>query len=254
MNTVIKTTNTILLAITALLVTTITPASTGTITRSISYSSAADVDRAERDTLLAQADRIHNDSPKTSGFREESNEQTVMGARYSAAEVTLYDAWTELISDHNHDGFYHRFSVTIDADTIYPSSYIYAKLYLSYEGGPWTLYTVSDDFHIHEDSVHDTYTVETELEDGFYPGYYDVRIELYDADHGTRIMSYGPYDDDSLAALPLEDSYHDDYHMELIVPVEAEVVITASGHGHGSMGLWLLLAPCLFGLRRLSGH
>ena len=259
MNTVIHRTKTTIIAASVLLASTVShattePASTGIVTRSIGYNTESPVDRGERDALLGKAERIQNDSLKTTGYREESDIQVAMGARYSSAEVMLYDASTELISDYNLDGFYHRFGVTIDADTIYSSSYIYAKLYLSYEGGPWTLYTISEDFHIHGDSEHDTYTVETELEDGFFPGYYDIRIELYDADHGTWILSYGPYDDDSLAALPLQDSHYDDYYTELIVPVQTEVTITASGHGHGAMGIWLLLTPLLFALRRLAWH
>jgi len=263
MNTVIDRTNKTILAASMLLVSTVThattdPVSTDIVTRSIGYDAASPVDsavsRAERDTMLKQAERLQNDSIEITGYREENDIQVVMGARYTSTEVILYDASTELISDHNLDGFYHRFSVTIDADTIYPSSYIYAKLYLSYEGGPWALYTISDDFHIHEDSAHDTYTVETELEDGFLPGYYDIRIELYDADDGTWILSYGPYHDDSLAALPLEDSYYDDYYSAHIVPVQTEVAITASGHGHGAMSIGLLLAPLFFVLRRLAGH
>ena len=259
MNTVINTTSNTLLAACILLASTVThattdPASTGIVTRSIGYTSESAVGKAERDTMLLQAERLQNDSLETSGYREESDIQVDMGARYSSAEIMLYDASTELISDYNLDGFYHRFAVTIDADTIYHSSYIYAKLYLSYEGGPWTLYTISDDFHIHEDSEHDTYTVETELEDGFFPGYYDIRIELYDADDGTWILSYGPYDDDSLAALPLEDSYYDDHYSEPVVPLETEVTIIAAGHGHGAMGSWLLLTPLLLMLRRLTRH
>lgn len=222
-----------------------------TSTRSISYQSEALLDKAESDSRLKEADITTLPALVKEGYRDEA--YTLYAARYvtsyTSAEVTIYDAVTELISDFNGDGFYHRFAVTIDADTIYPTAYIYAELYLSYEGGPWNYFASSDSYHIYGDSEQDTFTIETELADGFEPGYYDIRIELYDADTGYRILTYGPYDDTSLSALPLEDSYFDDY-AEMIVPIETEVIITAEGHTHGSMGFWLWSLPLLAGLFR----
>lgn len=226
-----------------------------TSTRSISYQTETLLDKADSDSKLKDAEFQQLPALVTDGYREESTtvSATVYAARYissyTSAEVTLYDASTELISDINHDGFFHRFAVTIDADTIYPSAYVFAELYLSYEGGPWNYFTSSDSFHIYGDSEQDTFTVETELAEGFAPGYYDIRIELYDGDTGERILTYGPYDDPSLSALPLEDSYYDDYS-EVIIPIETEVIIAADGHTHGSMGLWLLGLPLLAGLCR----
>jgi len=131
---------------------------------------------------------------------------------------------------------------------------VYARLYISYQGGPWSWYATSADYRINGDSSLDSFVIETELADGFAPGYYDVRIELYDADDGDFLLSYGPYDDSSLAALPLEDSYQDD---ELGVSVgigvavglpQTEVVIA----GAGAFGWWLLLPFGLLLTRFLS--
>jgi len=185
------------------------------------------------------------------GYRAESlaTGVSIDNISYShAGEIILFDASTELISDFNVDGFYHRFSVAIDADTIYQTSYVYAELYLSYEGGPWNHYASSDAYHIYGDSELDIFTIETELADGFSPGYYDIRIELYDADSDELLLSYGPYDDASLSALPLEDSYYDELYREVIYPVETEVIV--AGHGHGSMSWWLLMAPLLLVISR----
>ena len=187
---------------------------------------------------------------KKEGFRVES---TLRAARaissdyVSNADIIIYDASTELISDFNDDGFYHRFSVTIDADTVYDTSYVYARLYLSFEGGPWNHYATSANYHIYGDSELDTFVIETELADGFPPGYYDVRIELYDADFDNWLLSYGPYDDASLSALPLEDSYFDDQSPVAIYPVETQVVVASRG---GSISWWLLLLPAVIGVAR----
>ncbi|MGB5396766.1 MAG: choice-of-anchor H family protein [Gammaproteobacteria bacterium] len=222
--------------------------------KSISFVGSTELDQAAKDDLLNQAEVDVMAPLNKQGYRPESGPvalQINTTRAHPAGDFTLYDASTDLISDFDHDGFYHRFSVAIDADTIYDTAYVYVKLYLSYEGGPWNYYAASDNYHIHADSVSDTYIVETELADGYEPGYYDVRIELYDADHDSYLLSYGPYDDASLSALPLEDSYHDDGYDTVYYPVETEIVVT--GHGHGSMSWGLLLVPgVLAAVRRFN--
>ena len=214
--------------------------------KSISFSNSSDIDQTTKDTLLKQANIEEMSALLTQGYRIESLSTTAStdNINYNhTGEIIIYDASTELISDFNDDGFYHRFSVSVDADTIFDVSYVYAKLYLSYQGGPWNHYTSSDAYHIYGDSELDIFTIETELADGFSPGYYDIRIELYNADTDEWLLSYGPYDDASLSALPLEDAYYDEQYQETIYPVETEVVV--SGHGHGSMSWWLLIIPAL---------
>lgn len=221
--------------------------------KSISFNNSTVIDKTSRDTLLKSATEDVMTPLLKQGYRTESltTGVTIESVSYDHIdEITLYDATTELISDFNDDGFYHRFSVTIDADTIYDVSYVYAKLYLSYEGGPWNHYASSDDYHIYGDSEMDVFTIETELADGFSPGYYDVRIELYDADTDEWLLSYGPYSDASLSALPLEDAYYDDNFQSLVYPVETEVVV--AGHGHGSMSWWILMILAPLAVTRLT--
>ena len=213
--------------------------------RSISFKASNEIDAAVKDEMLNLVDADVLDSLVKDGFRAESLATgiSVENSIYNhTGEIIIYDVVTELISDFNADGFYHRFSATIDADTIYDISYIYARLYLSYEGGPWNHYASSDAYHIYGDSEFDIFTIETELADGFPPGYYDIRIELYNADTDEWLLSYGPYDDASLYALPLEDAYYDDTYQDVLYPVETDIVV--AGHGHGSLS-WLLMLPFL---------
>jgi hypothetical protein len=213
--------------------------------KSISYAATAVDDETSRQAALDQAETDRMDALVKEGFRSET---APVGVHIDSiiyvyeGDISIYDASTTLISDLDHDGFYHRFSVGIDADTIYSTSYVYAELYLSYEGGPWNYYASSDAFHIHGDSTLDVFYVETELAEGFPPGYYDVRIELFDADSGEWLLNYGPYDDNSLSALPLEDSVHDDYYYSTAYTTE---VIVA---GHGSIDIWLLTVLVLSGV------
>ena len=215
--------------------------------KSISYITNIELDEAVRKTELDMADADVMDALVKEGFRLESAPTGVYVDNISyhyGGDITIYDAFTTLISDFDDDGFYHRFSVAIDADTVYSTSWVYAELYLSFEGGPWNYYASSDDFHIHGDSELDIYVVETELAEGFPAGYYDVRIELYDVESGDYLLSYGPYDDESLSTLPLEDSVYDaDYYS---TGITTEVIVA----GHGGLGLWFIAAFSLVGLLR----
>ena len=218
--------------------------------KSISFSKSTELDKATKDILLKQADVDIKTALDQQGFRMESTAKAVHIVTISeihSADFILYDASTELISDFDNDGFYHRFNVLIDVDTVFETAYIYAELYLSYEGGPWNHYATSDNYHIHSDSELDSFIIETELADGFPPGYYDLRIEVYDADYDEWLLSYGPYDDASLSALPLEDSYHDENDTVVIYPVETEIVVVDHG---GSVSWWLLMVPVFIAASR----
>ena len=219
--------------------------------KSISYTGEVVLDEAARKTELDEAEAVVLDELVKEGFRPESTAVAVYVENISyhyGGDITIYDASTTLISDFDDDGFYHRFSVSIDADTLSSTSWVYAKLYLSYEGGPWNYYASSDDFHIHGDSELDIYVVETELAEGFPAGYYDIRIELYDAEYGDWLLSYGPYDDDSLSTLPLEDSVYDDVYYSSAYTTEVVVA------GHGGVSVWLLAVFALSGAMRIVNN
>lgn len=217
-------------------------AETSRSSKTISFTTAAELDQNTRDSQLKQAETDVMAPLLQTGYRPESGPMALyIGSASHASEYSIYDASTDLISDLDGDGFYHRFSVLIDADTIFTSADVYVRLFLSYEGGPWNLYTTSNNYHITGDSSLDSFVVETELADGFATGYYDIRIELYDAVTGTWLLSAGPYDDASLSTLPLEDSYRDDLYVSAEYPVQTEVSIAAAG----TMSYWLLALPML---------
>jgi hypothetical protein len=209
------------------------------ISKTISFTQSDNLDKTTKDARLKQADADVMESLNKEGFRMESTVRASYAATGGYTDIIVYDASTDLISDLNYDGFYHRFSVVIDVDTVYETSYVYAQLYLSLEGGPWNHYATSSSYHIYGDSENDTFVIETELAEGFPPGYYDVKIEIYDADTGQWLVNYGPYEDSSLSGLPLEDSYYDDSYDSGYYPIETNVVVA----GHAGSLNWLLLLP-----------
>ena len=101
----------------------------------------------------------------------------------------IYDANVQTISDLDGDGYHHAINVFFDVDVSYDSATVYAILYLSREGGPWSQYFTTDLFQIHLDDIDDAYEVETELLEGYDPGYYSVLIEVYSLDHAYMVAS-----------------------------------------------------------------
>jgi hypothetical protein len=160
----------------------------------------------------------------------------------SSHDFWIYDADVELFSDDDGDGYYYGIDLLFDADTIYSSADVYAAVYLSYEGGPWNEYAVTEDFTIFDNSGGDEYVLVTELMSGYPTGEYDLLIELFDAYDGAFLASLGPEDSFELTYLRLEDFERD------APVVEQRVFVTHSGGG--AVGIWMLLA--LFAGRRLA--
>ncbi|VAW70568.1 hypothetical protein MNBD_GAMMA10-131 [hydrothermal vent metagenome] len=223
--------------------------------RSISYALSSEPALAEKQAQLRQTEVKSFPALQKQGFRNEtgSAEKFLTNVSFSASgDFTIYSVSTDLLADLDFDGFYHQFSLSIDVDTIYSSGAIYTRLYLSYEGGPWNEYASSDTYIINGDSSLDTFVIETELTEGYPAGYYDIRIALYDAGTDEWLLSYGPYENSSLSALPLEDNYNDGLTVGGTHGIETDIIITSAG----SMSGWLLAIPGLLvaGRRFNSGN
>lgn len=176
------------------------------------------------------------------GSRSESASQMRMLSHPTGRIFTIADAQTVMSWDDDDDGFYHRLRVSFDPDVSGAEAWVYARLYLSLEGGPWNHYYTTEVFPINGDASDDAYEVVTRLLDGYPTGYYDVLIELYDADYDLLVLNYGPYEDRDLAVLPLEDSYRDSYE-------------EGGGGGAAGPGFLLLMLPAVAGValkRRMS--
>jgi hypothetical protein len=140
----------------------------------------------------------------------------------------IFDADVQLISDLDGDGYHHAINVYFDVDVSVDSASVYAKLYLSREGEPWSQYFTTDLFSIHIDDVSDAYEVETELLEGYDPGYYDVLVEIYSMDHAfmvtSEVLDYNYLGKDLMIEDRDWDEPHDSFHGEVHV-----------SHGAGSI-------------------
>ena len=155
---------------------------------------------------------------------------TLPGVTAASPDHYIYDADVELFDDFDGDGFYRFLSVRIDADSYSDGAWVYAELYLSPDGTNWEHYHSTSDFWISGATGDDEFFVETELVSGYPTGYYDLLIELYDADFGTYSDEFGPFQSDGMSLLPIEDATQD--------PEPVEIVVVQGGGGAFSW-IWL---------------
>ena len=102
---------------------------------------------------------------------------------------SIYDANVSLLSDLDGDGYHHSINLFFDVDVSDEGATVYAKLYLSRNGGPWLQYYTTDWFNIYGDNYSDAYEVTTELLEGYAPGYYDILIEVFSLNHADMVAS-----------------------------------------------------------------
>ncbi len=206
--------------------------STPRLSQSVEGPAGGEAEQIERQLELAPLDEA---GPMTTAGAGGTQIVRRLQSHPDGRAFSIFDAHTVLSWDDDDDGFYHRLRVSFDADVDAGEAWVYARLYLSLEGGPWNHYFTTEVFPITGDVSDDAYEVVTRLLDGYPTGYYDVLIELYDADYDLLVVNFGPYEDRDLAVLPLEDSYRDSYY--------------ESDGGGGALGPGLLVLA-LFGLIR----
>ncbi|MEL6300729.1 MAG: choice-of-anchor H family protein [Pseudomonadota bacterium] len=188
---------------------------------------------------------VSKETPKRGNGIRTPRRAAVESARINQ-DFYVFDAFVNIRDDFDFDGFFTRVELTFDVDTIYNSADVFAVLYLSLEGGPWTEYGSTEDFRIFGTSGGDEYFYDADLVSGFPTGYYDVLIEIYDAFDGRFVAEFGPAESAELFDLPLES-------ISLDGPNEPVVVVSNEGGGAtGVAGLALLMG--LLGLARRRGR
>lgn len=158
------------------------------------------------------------------------------GQQSAGYDFWFYTADVVLFNDDDFDGHYWGIDLLFDVDTYYDVADVYAVMYLSYEGGPWNEFAVTDSFPIFGASGDDEYVLVSELASGYPTGDYDLLIELFDSYDGAFLASFGPEDTSELSFLPLEDADRDDPYFDHVVVV---------GHGGGGAVSWWMISMML---------
>jgi hypothetical protein len=126
--------------------------------------------------------------PQLSGHREETSGED--------PALYIYDAYFSTVIDYDGDGFPSEFDLVFDPDAEHGDYRVFVKLYSrSSSQAGYTFVATSENIDI-SGTASVTYTIP--LYGGDY-GYRDYLIELYNAQTGILVDTYGPADDPDLS-------------------------------------------------------
>ena len=168
-------------------------------------------------------------------------------------QVWIRDIGTLLFDDFDGDGYHSGFSITIDVDSEYGDTEVYANIYLQSDDNPLELLHKTSRFSVYGTTIGDEYRVDTELRNNFVSDEYNVVVDIHDAWSDTLLDTANSRGFDNLSSLPLESSEQSNHS-----PTEdyqehagsADVVVTEyAGAFHPGM-LVILLGGWLVANRR----
>lgn len=146
-----------------------------------------------------------------------------------------------LSGDINHNGYYHRLEVELDADTSMAYLPVFAEFSLLSTNGSERVYYTSSVFELYRDSADDWLSIDTVLEQHYRADDYLLTIRLFDANTGYLVAEISGFDDVALDYLALEDVQRDRHHSSTTIEASA-----------GSTGIVLVLGLSLLMLVRRS--
>jgi len=121
-------------------------------------------------------------------------------------QIWISDIGTLLFDDLDGDGYHSGFSVTIDVDSEFGDTEVYAKIYLEPSDSPSVLMHTTSHFSVYGTSVGDEYRVDTELRNNFVADHYSVAIDIHDAWSDKLLATANERGFSNLRQLPLESS------------------------------------------------
>lgn len=127
----------------------------------------------------------------------------------AVSDVSVFDAQTYLVTDLDGDGFYREFELVLDLDTYGLDREVYLKLYYRSNGSDWLLLDTSSPFWISGQSSQDAWQGIYTLTSGFRSDWYEIAVDVYDAQTDEWLVTVEGSDDLDLYDLPLEDRWAD---------------------------------------------
>lgn len=158
----------------------------------------------------------------------------------------IHDITTTLTNDRDGDGFFSEFTMSIDIDTSYAQSLVYAEVYFLNQYNEWELNYTSSDISLRSNSSSDSIDIDFDWRSGFPTRYYDFKVVVLDAYSHQRLFETGR-NYNALNALPLESNDVD--NLAANQPVPHVNSTTSYGSGGGSLGLSVFALLVFMGYR-----
>ncbi len=159
----------------------------------------------DADTHALQA---HEDGVSHSSLRDLPLESQTLDQYHS---VAIHDLSLTLDNDYDHNGYYESFALDVDLDSQFATQHVYLKLFMNGR----EIYQ-SSVFHIHGHDYDDKQHLDVTLVSGFYAGYYDLEVAVFDADDHRPLSRYYAADWAVLSNIPLESQHqHGGQHVEV---------------------------------------
>ena len=135
-------------------------------------------------------------------------EETGLDLPIELPGYSIRDVTTTLLIDDDGDGHYSKFRIEFDPDADFDGTFVYAEVWVRAQGGEWIQEHVSDDFLVDASGDDDVYSLTADWISGYPTAFYDVQIDLRDADTGALVASAGS-ERPELSRIPLEDQARD---------------------------------------------
>jgi hypothetical protein len=147
---------------------------------------------------------------------------------------------TTLLIDDDGDGHYSKFRIDFDPDADFDGTFAYAEVWVRAQGGEWIQEHVSDDFLVDASGDDDVYSLTADWISGYPTAFYDVQIDLRDADTGALVASAGS-ERAELSRIPLEDQARDT-RVNPQPPNGGGGGTSSRERGGGAIGGWFAMA------------
>ncbi len=167
----------------------------------ISRRSSAKINRSEEKASLLVSKQLDNAG--------ERKQRATRPATSKAFGFSFYSANSYFNVDLDGDGYYSDFSISFDADYTNGSANVYAVIYTSKNGEPWTELLETGVFNIFSNDAGDEQTVTTQLNFDFPTNEYDILIDLYEDGIPGIVATISSEQTVNLSRLPLEDLEHE---------------------------------------------